>query len=142
MAGQALVLDASVGVKWFSDIGEADIPRARAMLKAHAVGDISLLVPELFFHEISNALVHKKTISKDLLEEAISTLLALGLSVFPLSKDHLVMAVHLARKADITEYDAYYIVAAINAGCPLVTANPRHQREGLGCHVITLEEWQ
>lgn len=142
MARQTLVLDASVGVKWFSDIGEANVPHARDLLTAHARGDIKLMVPDLFFHEICNALVHKKIIPTDLIEESITTLFDLRLSIFPANKDHLITAINLARKAAITEYDAYYAVAAIETRCPLVTANPRHQGQALGCQVIPIEKWQ
>ena len=142
MARQTLVLDASVGVKWFSDIGEAHVPQARAIMRAHADEDITLVVPDLFFHEVSNALVHKKTISIDLLEASIAAMYDLNLSVFAASGKHLCEAVRLARKAGITEYDACYAIAAIENTCPLVTANPRHQGRALGCHVIPIEQWK
>ena len=141
MARKTLVLDASVGVKWFSAIGEADVPQARAIMKAHASGEISLVVPDLFFHEISNTLVCKKTLSMTLIEESITTLFDLGLSIFTASEQRLRTSTQLARKAGITEYEAYYIVAAIENRCPLITANPRHQRQGLGCQVIPIEQW-
>lgn len=142
MARQTLVLDASVGVKWFSATGESYVPQARAIMKAHASGEISLVVPDLFFHEISNTLVCKKTLSMTLIEESITTLFDLGLFVFTANEQRFQTAAQLARKAGITEYDAYYIAAAIENHCPLVTANPRHQKEGLGCQVIPIEQWK
>jgi predicted nucleic acid-binding protein len=142
MARQTLVLDASVGVKWFSDIGEAHVPQARAIMRAHAEDDITLVVPDLFFHEVSNALVHKKTISIDLLEESMTTLFDLNLSVVTANEERIRIAVRLARKAGITEYDACYAAAAIELKCPLVTANPRHQGRAMGCQVIYIEQWQ
>jgi predicted nucleic acid-binding protein len=142
MAQPALVLDASVGVKWFSEIGESSVPQARAIMKAHAAGEIRLIVPDLFFHEISNTLVHKKSLSLALVEESLTTLFALELSVLTVNEQLLGLAVQLARKVNITEYDASYIAAAIENQCPLVTANPRHQKEGLGCQVIPIEKWK
>jgi predicted nucleic acid-binding protein len=141
MARATLVLDASVGVKWFSDIGEDYVPQARAILRAHGNGHIDLLVPDLFFHEVTNALIHKKEISRDLMDESITTLFDVRLTVFPSSEKLLRTAVHLARKAGITEYDACYAVAAIENNCPLVTANPRHHGRVLGCQVIPIEQW-
>ena len=142
MARQTLVLDASVGVKWFSDIGEAHVPQARAILTAHASGNISVAVPDIFFHEISNALVNKRMLSTSLIEDSITTLFDLGLSVFPASEKCLRTAVQIARQAGITEYDACYAAVAIESHCPLVTANPRHQGQELGCQVIPIEEWR
>ena len=141
MARPTLVLDASVGVKWFSAIGEPCVPQARAIMKAHARGEISLVVPDLFFHEISNTLVGKKTLSMHLIEESVTTLFDLGLSVFTANEQRFQAATRLARKAGITEYDAYYMVAAIENRCPLVTANPRHQKQDMGCQVIPIEKW-
>ncbi len=142
MARQALVLDASVGVKWFSAVGEASVPQARAILAAHARDDVGIVVPDLFFHEISNALVHKQTISPDMVEESITMLFDLGLTVFPVSRESLRLSAHLARKAGITAYAACYAVAAIHCHCPLVTANPRHQGQALGCKVIPIDQWR
>jgi predicted nucleic acid-binding protein len=142
MARQTLVIDASVGVKWFSDIDESSVPQARAIMKAHASGEINLVVPDLFFHEISNALVFKKTIPLDLIDDSLATLFELDLSVLQVSVERLYTAVRIARKAGITEYDACYVVAGIENRCPLVTANPRHQKPDLGCRVIPIEEWK
>jgi predicted nucleic acid-binding protein len=142
MAHRTLVLDASVGVKWFSAIGEDDVPQARSLMKAHACGDIKLLIPDLFFHEISNTLVQKKTLSINLIEESLTTLFDLDLSIITISEQLLQAAVRLARKANITEYDACYVAIAIENHCPLVTANPKHQKQNAGCRVIPLEEWK
>ncbi len=142
MAKPALVLDASVGVKWFSAVGEPNVPEARAILADFVSGRLELVVPELFFHEIGNALVHKANISDEHLAEALAKLCDLDLDLFSTNGERLMAAAQLARRAGISEYDAYYIVAASENGCPLVTANPHHQGPGLGCRVIPIEEWQ
>jgi predicted nucleic acid-binding protein len=141
MARQTLVLDASVGVKWFSASSESYVPQARAIMAAHANGEISLMVPDLFFHEISNALVCKKTLPLNLVEQSITTLFDLGLAIFIASEQSIHSAVQIARKAGITEYYACYLAAAIENSCPLITANPRHQKQELGCQVIPIEQW-
>lgn len=142
MARQTLVVDASVGVKWFSAVGEAHVPQARAILLDCASGGINVMVPEIFFHEIANALVHKAVISDGQLAEAVTTLCSLDLVLFVTNGERLRTATQLARNARITEYDACYVVAAIENGCTLVTANPRHQRADMGCRVVPIEEWQ
>jgi predicted nucleic acid-binding protein len=142
LAQQALVIDASVGVKWFSAEGEASVSQARSILKAHAGGDIKIVVPDLFFYEILNALVHKKTIPTSMVEESIALLFALGLAVYSPSEAFFRSAVQLARKHGITEYDACYVAAAIGSHCPLVTANPRHHKKDFGCRVIGIEDWK
>lgn len=142
MAPTTLVLDASVGVKWFSAIGEDRVLEAREIMKAQVAGEINLVVPDLFLHEISNALVFKKNIPLSMLQESLSYLFDLELSVFSINEQRTRSAVEIARKIGITEYDAYYLVAAIENHCPLVTANPRHQISVPGCEVIPIEEWK
>lgn len=73
--------------------------------------------------------------------EALTTLWNLDLQTIPVSHERLQAAVKLARTAGITEYDAFYIGAASENNCPLVTANPRHQGQALGCEVIPLKDW-
>lgn len=141
MARQTLVVDASVGVKWFSAVSEAYVAQARALLLGHSREELHLLVPELFFHEVANVLVHKATISEERLLWAMTRLSSLNLELFPVNGERLLAAVQLARKATITEYDAYYVVTARENGCPLVTANPRHQGKALDCEVIPLDKW-
>jgi predicted nucleic acid-binding protein len=142
MARPTLVLDASVGVKWFVATGEADVTQARALLKACDNDEISLIVPDLFFHEISNALVNKKTFSMKLIEESVTALFDMNLIVLTMNEKRLRTAIQIARKAGITEYDACYAAVAIENRCPLVTANPRHQRQELGCQVIPIDQWK
>ena len=142
MARQTLVVDASVGIKWFSAVGEAHVAEARALLLEYARGSLNLVVPELFYHEISNALVHKESLSIEQLLAAMTTLCALNMTTFPANAEHLQTAAQLARKVDITEYEACYAVAAIQNGCPLITANPRHQSKEFDCEVIPIEQWR
>lgn len=142
MARQTLVVDASVGIKWFSAVGEAHESEARALLLEYARGRLNLVVPELFFHEISNALVHRKSLSIEQLLAAMTTLCALNMVTFPVNAERLRTAAQLARKADITEYEACYAVAAIENSCPLITANPPHQSKAFGCEVIPIEQWR
>ncbi|KAF0209214.1 MAG: hypothetical protein FD171_855 [Actinobacteria bacterium] len=45
-----LVLDASVGVKWLRD--EVGSVEARALLERHSTGEIQLVAPVIFIHEV------------------------------------------------------------------------------------------
>lgn len=142
MAQQTLVVDASVGVKWFTAAGEEHISLARQLLLEHARGTLRLVVPELFYHEIANALIHQPKLHIDRVVEAVSTLWELGLAPFAMNAERLRAAVKVAREAGVSEYDACYAVAAIQNRCPLVTANPKHQASSLGCEVTPLSEWR
>lgn len=142
MARPTLVLDASVGVKWFSPQDEQALKQALAIRNAHVSEQILVIVPDLFYYEVTNALVQKKFFSTGIVRSAGSSLFDLGLSTVNLNDTLLDNAIRISRQSAITVYDAIYAAVAAERGSPLVTANPRHQRPGLGCRVIPVEEWQ
>jgi len=142
MARQTLALDASVGVKWFSPKDEDALRQSLAIRDAHISEQIMLTVPDLFFYEVTNALVNKKFFSASMLQTAGSALFALGMSIISIDDTLLEESVRLARQSGITVYDACYAAIAIRQKCPLVTANPRHQKRELGCRIIPIEEWK
>jgi len=141
MARQTLVLDASVGVKWFSGKDEDSLPQALAIRNRHVSGDIQILVPDLFFYEVANALVYKKHIPIGEIQSALSSLFSIDLDAVAMNAELMVIAAELARKLKITIYDACYAAVSRINNIPLVTANPRHQIHALGCEVIPLEQW-
>lgn len=142
MAEAALVVDASVAVKWFSAAGERELGIALGIRDAHARGEHTIIVPDIFYHEVVNALVHKRNMGTELVHSSIDFLFGLGMVTEPASRGLLSTAVNLARKGNMTEYDACYAAVAIKHSCPLVTANPMHQGRAMGCRVIPLGEWR
>lgn len=141
MAPVTLVLDASVIVKWFSTADEANLKIALAIRDAHIDGRYSVIVPDILYHEVANALVHKAKLGTDYLMRSMNNLFDLNMLMFPVSAERLRSSVQLAKATGTTEYDAFYAIAAIDSHCPLVTANPKHQSRIPGCQVIPLEQW-
>jgi len=142
MARPALVIDASIGVKWFSGKDESTLRQALAIRDSHISESKLIIVPDLFYYEVTNALIHKKFIPTDLILAATSALFALELNTVLIDAGMLESSVNIARKLNITIYDSCYIALARRNNCPLITANPRHQVQVPGCRVIPLEEWQ
>lgn len=142
MARRSLVIDASIVVKWFSALGESNVPEAVNILDRRVRGDVALLVPDLLYYEVCNALVYKKSLSDEKVQLSIASLFAIGMETIHINVDLMLVSLVLARQCGITVYDACYAVLAQKCGCPLVTANPRHQGQVLGCEVIPLGEWQ
>jgi len=142
MARQTLVLDASVAVKWFSARGEDDISQALAMRDGHVAGDIQIVVPDLFYYEVANALVHKKSIPTREIQSALVDLFALGLKSVEVGTALMSASITLSRQFTVSIYDSCYIALAQEIASPLVTANPRHQGKTFGCKVIPIEEWR
>lgn len=141
VARQSLVLDASVGVKWFSSGDETSLAQALAIRDAHIGGYVVIVVPDLFFYEVANAITQKKNIPSEAVLLAVTSMFALSITSIPIEADLLDIAVRLSRQIDITIYDSIYIAVAMKHNYPLITANPRHQKEGLNCEVIPIEKW-
>jgi predicted nucleic acid-binding protein len=142
MARFSLVLDASVAVKWFSEIGENGVSQALEILESILKDAIEVRIPDLLFYEVANALSHKKHLSEEEVQTATSNLFMLHLSVIPVDLLLLKKSIAIARQSNITVYDACYIAVAAHYNCPLVTANPRHQRQEIGCRVIPIDQWK
>ena len=84
MARETLVVDASVGVKWFSGRGEASLPQALAIRDAHLDGQVLIMVPDLFYCEVANAIVHKEFIPLEAVRAAVASMFALDLTAVPM----------------------------------------------------------
>ena len=119
-----LVVDASVVLKWYlRDENGADA--ALALQARHVAGALRLAVPELLYLEVANALRWKRGVSRELAEEALAGLWALGLETAPLTEPLLREALRLAHALGATVYDALYLALARARGCELVTADTR-----------------
>ena len=115
----ALVIDASVAVKWF--LPEPHVHAARRVLK----GKRTLLAPDLIWAEVGNVL-WKRLQRKDITQEAAERILQ-DFKRFPLqtyaTKTLLEPAWALAARWRITVHDGLYLALAIGRGCTLVTAD-------------------
>lgn len=142
MAPASLIIDASVGVKWFSSTDEDNLTQALAIRDQHVQSNITILIPDLFYYEVANALIYKKTIPFKDIQMALNDLFALGLQIITVEPELMLDTAKMSREFNISVYDAIYAVAALKYACPLVTANPRHQGRSLGCQVIPLRDWK
>lgn len=144
MAPVTLIIDASVGVKWFSSTDEDNLTHALAIRDQHVQSNITILIPDLFYYEVANALIYKQSIPFKEIQIALNDLFDLGLQIINVEPELIFDTAKMAREFNISVYDAIYAVAALKYACPLVTANPRHQGKGrqLGCQVISLKDWK
>lgn len=116
-----LVVDASVGLKWYFEEPWSDA--ARELLS----GNRRLIVPRLFFLEASNIL-RKRYERKELTEEDVCTtadsLDGLPLEVWP---DHplLRLSPEIAPDVRLTMFDAVYVALAVRLQKRVVTADRR-----------------
>lgn len=116
-----VVVDASVVIKWF--IPESGVAEAEAILNDHLFGREDIFVPELLFYEVVNALRYKKDIVEDAVNGFIAVLSGLELKRAGTDEQLLNTMFSIAKKYDISVYDAAYVALAEVFNCNLVTAD-------------------
>ena len=118
---KALIIDASVAVKWF--LPEVHSNDAIRILKSKQ----ELLAPDLIWAEVGNTL-WKKVLRKEITTEESSQILKDFLR-FPIqtygSKPLLDTAWTLAVQWKVSVYDGLYLALAVGLDFPLVTADRR-----------------
>ena len=121
-------MDASVGAKWCMPIaGEDLLPEALALLEAFRGGQSRVVVPELFWTEITSALWKAVRRSKLSLSDAASALSWLQKTeIVSVSTSHLLThALSVAARYNRTVYDCVYVALALESGMELITADER-----------------
>ncbi len=116
---KALVVDASVAVKWF--VPEIHSEAAGRILKSKW----DLLAPDIIWAEVGNTLWKKIRRGEISAQEAMDIIK--DFRRFPIqtygSKLLLDTAWHLAQEFGISVYDGMYLALAISRDCSLVTAD-------------------
>lgn len=120
MAREKKVIDASVLVKLF--LHEENDDKAFALVQDHVEGKTLIIVPELVFLEVINALRYKKQ-DLDALDKANQRLWKLQFHVERMNAFLLKRTAELALKFNLTLYDACYAALSSNFGAPLITAD-------------------
>ena len=118
----AYVVDASVLTKWFME-EEEDRDRALGLRDLHTSGRSAILVPEIAFLEILNAIRYAPKSKETDGAEAVHVLQNLHLEVKPIDFALMRKANAIAWAYKITIYDALYVALAEQVGYPLITAD-------------------
>ena len=114
------VIDASVVMKWFTK--ETNTDKAIAIKEEHVKGDILLISPDLIFIEVLNGLRYKNH-SEQALISVSKELWNIELNIESFNETHLIKAIEIALKNNLTLYDALYVSIANFHGVPLITAD-------------------
>lgn len=119
----ALVVDASVAIKWVIDEEGSD--------RAHAlIGEDSIVAPHLLVIECANVLrtkVRKGVLTRALAVEALEWLAAVPARTVP-DRDFAMRAHSIAVELDRSAYDSLYLAVALHERATLVTADGKFAR--------------
>jgi predicted nucleic acid-binding protein len=127
-----VVLDASVGVKWFRD--EPGTDAARELLRRHGEGAVSLVVPSLFLYELMA--VAERTLSAEHSDEFWSRFLSWRLGVVRVHDSLMRDALEIRRDLGCSLYDAVAPALARQLGATLASADQRAHGTWPGVRII------
>jgi len=116
-----IVLDASIGVKWFRYENESNTDLANKLLQQQFQNEIEIIVPDLFFFEIINTLLSKKYLNVDDIYSASESLHLMNMKVVFPNKKIIDTSINIADRIKLTFYDSLYISVAISEQALLLT---------------------
>lgn len=119
------VMDSSVVIKWFSEHDEDDLEKALNLRYEILEGICSIIVPDLLFYEITNALRYNPRFKADDVIEAFKTISEMGFEVRNINSDMMAEAIKIAFKNTVSVYDAYFLALSQIEKIPFVTADYR-----------------
>ncbi|HLB95703.1 MAG TPA: type II toxin-antitoxin system VapC family toxin [Patescibacteria group bacterium] len=137
-----LVVDSSVIIKWFVKQDEQDRAQALWLKNQFLKGQLSLVVPDLVFYEISNVLKTKKEFRRELVRKAIRLLFLYPFQTIWPSSALFLTASKIAYSHELTIYDAVYLALAQELGCPFLTADQKLQVKRKNLLVYSLKDFK
>jgi predicted nucleic acid-binding protein len=140
MEKEALVLDASVIVKWFCEEEYTDI--ALRIRDSFFVGELTVVVPELMFYEVSNAIRYNGVLSMEEKLELIDDVFSMDFDVVASNKEILSEAMKSALDTDTTIYDSVYLAVGRFKRCNLITADRAFRDKINTNEVVFIGEWE
>lgn len=136
-AGEVLLIDSSVLVKWFAD--EEDSDKALELRQRHLEHEVVLVIPDLAFYEVANGLLFSNAFSPRKVSLALQSLFEAGLKVINFNLNILHVAIEVAAECKMAIYDAYFVALADLESLRLVTADEEAVRKTRGLSdVVTL----
>jgi predicted nucleic acid-binding protein len=124
----ALVLDASVAVKWAVPSAKETLTvESLHLLKRYTDGEINFLVPDVFWAEVANVLwkgVRQRRWPQSVAERAASDIRKRNFFTVS-SRELLAEALEIAFANDRSVYDCLYVALAVQFNVEMITADER-----------------
>ena len=124
-----IVLDSSVVVKWFSK--EIKSIESLKLMDLYVQGSAELVVSEILFCEVGNALRYKLDYEAERLKSALLQLFSLRMKVAHLTEDLIIRAGEIAYEGKVTLYDALPVAIAEHRKTVCITADQETQYKKL-----------
>lgn len=137
---EIIVPDASVLLKWaFDSPDEGDRDNALNFLEAWLEERVEIILPKLWFFEVSNVIMLKKP---ELSMELMEIFIGYNLSEYETTLELCEEAFKLMRRYGVTFYDAvYHAVAMLKKGV-LLTADDAYFKKVSGMpNIVRLKDW-
>jgi predicted nucleic acid-binding protein len=131
-APRRVVMDASVGVKWFRE--EPGSAAALELLRSHGVGDVELVVPSLFVYEV--VAVATRTLSAEDARTFWERFLAWRIGVVEVSDALVSEALGVREQLGCNFYDALAPALAAHLDAQLCSADSRAHGEWPGVRLV------
>lgn len=119
-----IVIDASVATKLINTQEDGSI-EALLLLKNHLNGVDKIIIPQLLYIEVANALTTKTLVHEDQIREGINLLYKSNFIIFSVKEKNILEASLLARKHKTSIYDMLYAIIAKENNIKLITADER-----------------
>jgi len=123
-----IVVDASVINKIFLP-HEIGFEKAQSIIENHILKKETILVPDLLYYEVANTLSTKSQIPLELISLSLDKLYKLNLECIHINREQIKKASKLAKKRNISVYDASYTILAEENKCNLVTADAKFTKQ-------------
>lgn len=112
LATRSCVIDASVAIKWFSQVDEDNLEKALKLRELHLSREWELIAPDLLIYEVVNALRYNPSFNQEDTAFALSSLRKMEITLVEPTESVLKRAVEIAYENDVTIYDASYLSLA------------------------------
>ena len=123
-----IAIDASLSLQWFLE-DEADRGYSLAVLQRLSTD--AAVVPLLWFYEVGNGLlmaIRRKRITPEKAAEYLARVRRLPLTIDPPDPSLILDLPDIARRYELTNYDAAYLELAIRRKVPLATTDEALRR--------------
>lgn len=138
LIGKKVIIDASVLVKIIAE--EKSSSAAQELIRLCLQKKIKLILPELIFYEIINAITfNKETPIADTIF-FILELKKIAQKIVLLEEQLISQVIEIIQKHKLTSYDSVYIATAELENAFLITADFKHHKKNISDKIIYLNE--